>query len=107
MQLNKIDMAKNNSNFGVTLVISLVAIIGFGIASFSIFPNVLAKIGKDATDAEQYAARVSAQIKDTKECSKYKEQLKDLGKSAQTINGGFTYRVVEVKNEVNKAGCNK
>ena len=100
-------MKKRKTRSGETLIASTVLLTGFGIVAIFIAPNILEKMGKDITDAGKYTARVSALIKDTPECAKYKEQLADLGKSAQTINGGLTYRVTEVNNEVNKFGCKK
>ena len=96
---------KNKMSLGEILIMSMVVIVSFGIAAFFIFPSVLEKMGKDITSTEKYAARMSALIKDTPDCTQYKDRLKELGSSAQSMNGGFTYRVVEVSNDANKAGC--
>ena len=78
-----------------------------GLLAVFVVPGVFNKIGRDLSDTEKYSARLSEHILDNANCEQYRTKILHLGKSAPSMNGTFTYAVVQVKEEANKAGCSK
>jgi hypothetical protein len=70
-------------------------------------PKILTNMGKDISDTDRYADRMSALIADSPNCAKYKNRFTELGKNAASMNGSFTYAMVQVKQAANEAGCSK
>jgi outer membrane lipoprotein-sorting protein len=69
--------------------------------------SIATKMSNEINDTQKYAQRLTQHISDKSECQTYKDQMLKHGRDAVSMNGGFTYLMIETKNAANKAGCSK
>lgn len=89
------------------LNIAVVAAGLFVVVGLFLIPKIFVKMGKDISDTNRYADRMSAMIVDSPNCARFKNRFIELGKNAVGMNGAFTYSMGLAKEAANKAGCSK
>jgi len=86
---------------------ALVVTLLFAALGVFIVPKIFKNMEKDILDTNSYADRMSAQVVDSQNCARFKNQFRELGKNATGMNGAFTLAMVQTNEAVNKAGCSK